>query len=245
MPQTTETKLMRARLLAEEGAAETPVALNELSATLPRDWRVPWYRGVLALVTRQHDLAVSMFDLCLSMLPGELAPKLALGFALECAGRQAAPWYEAVWRTDHSYVSAAFGMARTGRMDVLDQVPTTSSHRVAAQVALAASVVRRPDLSAITPADLVGAADRLAGLADLDPRRRDLLTAELLAGALAWLETDSPPKGLKLAGAPFTEPALRRRLESILRKLAVAADSRQERHALIDRANTVRPRTWL
>ncbi|MBF8188972.1 protein kinase [Nonomuraea sp. K274] len=245
MPQTTETKLMRARLLAEGAAAETPVALNELSTALPGDWRVTWYRGVLALATGQADQAVSMFDSCLSMLPGELAPKLALAYALECAGRQAGPWYEAVWRTDHSYVSAAFGLARTGRMSVLDQVPATSSYRVAAQVALAASVVRRSDLSGVAPGDLVGAADRLTGLDDLDPRRRDLLVAELLAGALAWLETGSPPKGKTLAGAPFTEPGLRRRLESIFRKLAVAADSRQERHALIDQANAVRPRTWL
>jgi serine/threonine-protein kinase PknG len=245
MPATPETKLMRARLLAEEGAAETPVALNELAALLPGDWRVTWYRGVLALSTRQPDLAVSMFDSCLSMLPGELAPKLALAFALECAGRPAASWYEVVWRTDHSYVSAAFGLARTGKMGMLDEVPPTSSHRMAAQVALAASVVRRPDLTGLAATDLVGATGRLANLADLDPRRRDLLTAELLSNALYWLDTNQPPPGLKLADAPFTEQGLRRRLESIYRKLAVAAESRHERHALIDQANAVRPRTWL
>ncbi|MFC4005826.1 tetratricopeptide repeat protein [Nonomuraea purpurea] len=245
MSPTPETKLMRARLLAELSMAETPVILNELSAELPGDWRVTWYRGVLALATGQADQAVSMFDQCLSALPGEPAPKLALAFALECAGKQAAPWYELVWRTDHAYVSAAFGLARTGRTAVLDEVPPTSSYRVAAQVALSASVVRRDDLSGLAPEELVGAADRLADQADLDPRRRDLLTAELLLSALTWLESGSPPKDLRLADAPFTEPGLRRRLESIFRKLAVAAESRQERHALIDQANAVRPRTWL
>ncbi|MEV0380276.1 tetratricopeptide repeat protein [Nonomuraea sp. NPDC050643] len=245
MPQTPETKLMRVRLLAEESAAETPILLNELARELPGDWRVTWYQAVLALATRQANQAVALFDACLSALPGELAPKLALAFALECAGQPAASWYECVWRTDHTYVSAAFGLARTGRMSVLDEVPATSVYRVAAQVALAASVVRRPDLSALQPADLVGAADRVAGQADLDPRRRDLLTAELLHSALAWLESSPPPKGLRLADAPFTEPGLRRRLESIFRKLAVAAETRQERHALIDQANAVRPRTWL
>ncbi|WP_188190137.1 serine/threonine-protein kinase [Nonomuraea sp. SYSU D8015] len=245
MPQTPETRLMRARLMAEEGAAETPVALNALAAELPGDWRVTWYRGVLALATRQADLAVSMFDSCLSMLPGEPAPKLALAFALECAGRQAAPWYETVWRTDHGYVSAAFGLARTGRMSVLDEVPVTSSYRVAAQVALTAAAVRRSDPSTISPHDLVAAAKRLEDVSDLDPRRRDRLIAELLHGALAWLDGNKPPAGLKLAGAPFTEPGLRRRLESLYRKLAVGADSREERYALIDQANAVRPRTWL
>ncbi|MGW0807415.1 tetratricopeptide repeat protein [Nonomuraea sp. NPDC002799] len=245
MARTPETMLMKARLLAEEGAAGAPAALAELSREVPGDWRILWYRGVLALTTGQADEAVSMFDTCLSALPGELAPKLALAFALECAGKPAAHWYDVVWRTDHAYVSAAFGLARTGRTAVLGEVPATSSYRVAAQVALSASVVRRADVSTLTPADLVGAADRLAGQADMDPRRRDLLTAELLRSALAWLDTGSAPKDLRLAGAPFTENGLRRRLESIFRKLAVAAESRQERHALIDQANAVRPRTWL
>ncbi|MFC7588544.1 tetratricopeptide repeat protein [Nonomuraea antimicrobica] len=245
MPPTPETRLMRVRLLAEEGAAETPIALNELDRELPGDWRVTWYRGVLALATGQADEAVSLFDACLSMLPGETAPKLALAFALECAGKPAASWYDVVWRTDRSYVSAAFGLARSGRMSVLDEVPATSVYRVAAQVALAASVVRRPDVAALRPSDLVAAAERVAGQTALDPRRRDLLTAEVLGGALTWLETSPPPKDLRLADAPFTEQGLRRRLESLFRRLAVAAESRQERHALIDRANAVRPRTWL
>jgi serine/threonine-protein kinase PknG len=130
-------------------------------------------------------------------------------------------------------------------MGVLDEVPATSSHRVAAQVALAAAAVRRPDPGTMVPADLVAAAKRLENLPGLDPRRRDLLVAELLRGGLAWLDTNPPPPGLELAGARFTEPGLRRRLESIYRALAVAAISRQERHALIDQANAVRPRTWL
>ncbi|HEX4816160.1 MAG TPA: tetratricopeptide repeat protein [Nonomuraea sp.] len=245
MPATPETRLMRARLLAEEAAAEAPVALNDLAVDLPRDWRITWYRGVLALAARQSDLAVSMFDACLSLLPGEPAPKLALGFALELAGRQAAPFYETVWRTDHAYVSAAFGLARTGRMEVLDEVPPASSHRVAAQLALAASTVRRPDQGTMVPGDLVAAAGRLEKLADLDPRRRDLLVAELLHGGLTWLDSNPPQRDLELAGAPFTEPALRRRLESIYRRLAATAVSRQDRFAFIDQANAVRPRTWL
>ncbi|MGI5282600.1 tetratricopeptide repeat protein [Nonomuraea polychroma] len=246
MPPTPETELMRARLLAEYGATEAPIALERLAAQLPGDWRVTWYRGVLALATGQADAAASMFDACVSMLPGELPPKLALAFALECAGRQAAAsWYEIVWRTDHGCVSAAFGLARTGRMAVLDEVPATSSHRMAAQMALAASAVRRPDPSTVAPGDLVAAAGRLASLADLDSRRRDLLTAELLHGGLAWLETNAPPPDLELAGARFTEPGLRRQLEAIYRRLAVVAASRQERYALIDQANAVRPRTWV
>ncbi|MFG1696282.1 tetratricopeptide repeat protein [Nonomuraea sp. NPDC049309] len=246
MAQTPETQLMRARLLAEDASPEAPAALDDLDRELPGDWRVTWYRGVFALAGGQADMAVACFDTCLSALPGELAPKLALAFALECAGRPAAGWYDVVWRTDRAYVGAAFGLARSGRMDVLDQVPPTSVYRVAAQVALAASVVRRPDLTGLTPSDLVSAVERVAGLKGIDQRQRDLLTAELLSGALDWLETGppAPPKDLTLADAPFTEEGLRRRLESIYRRLAAHADSRQQRHAFIDLANAVRPRTW-
>ncbi|WP_439331482.1 tetratricopeptide repeat protein [Nonomuraea candida] len=246
LPQTPETRLMRVRLLAESGAPDAPVALDELDRELAGDWRVTWYRGVHALAAGRAGEAVPMFDACLSALPGETAPKLALAFALECAGKPATSWYDVVWRTDHAYVSAAFGLARSGRMSVLDEVPATSVYRVAAQVALAASVVRRADLSALAPADLVGAAERVTSQADLDPRRRDLIVAEVLDGALTWLESSPPPpRDVRLAGAPFTEQGLRRRLEGIYRRLAVAAESRQERHALIDQANAVRPRTWI
>lgn len=246
MPPSPETKLMRARLLAEAGADETPAALTALDRELPGDWRVAWYHGVLALATGQAEQAVHRFDACLSALPGETAPKLALAFALECAGKPAASWHDVVWRTDRSYVSAAFGLARSGRMGVLDEVPATSVYRVASQVALTASVVRVPDPGRLRAADLVDAAERVRNQSGLDPRRRDLLVAEVLRGALTWLEGNPPPpKDTRLADAPFTEAGLRRRLESIFRRLAVAARSRQERHALIDQANAVRPRTWL
>ena len=63
--------------------------------------------------------------------------------------------------------------------------------------------------------------------------------------ALTWLDTGKPPGGAELAGAEFTEPGVRKRLEGIFRRLAVAASSRQERQALVDQANAVRPRTWV
>ncbi|MEV0201093.1 tetratricopeptide repeat protein [Nonomuraea sp. NPDC050691] len=262
MPQTPETWLTRARLLAEQGSDGAAQALDDAERALPGDWRVTWYRGVLELALGQAARAVPLFDACFSTLPGECAPKLALAFALECSGKDASPWYDSVWRTDHGYVSAAFGLARAGRTGVLDEVPVTSSHRVAAQLALVASVARAARPEALRPEELAAAADRLDDLADLDPRRREAMTAELLQAALAWLRATGVPPGaltastasagaggaphaLTVAGAPFTDRGLRERLEGILRRLAVAADTRQERHDLIDRANAVRPRTWL
>jgi serine/threonine-protein kinase PknG len=253
MPQTPEALLTKARLLAEQALEGAGAALMEAERALPGDWRVTWYAGVDALARGVTSHAVALFDRCVSLLPGECAPKLALGFALESGGRDPVPWYESVWRTDHGYVSAAFGLARSGRWRVLDEVPASSSHRVAAQLALVASVAReelRPGLKsrpgALTPEELSAAAERLDDLTDLDPRRREGMTAEVLQAALTWLASMSrPPKGLQVAGAAFTERAVRGRLEEIFRGLAKGAGSRHERHALIDRANAVRPRSWL
>ncbi|HLU71257.1 MAG TPA: tetratricopeptide repeat protein [Nonomuraea sp.] len=244
MPETPETQLTLARLLAEDGDAGVHPLLDQLDRALPGDWRVTWYRGVAGLAAGHHDLAIGAFDRCVSLLPGERAPKLALAFALERAGRDPVPWYESVWRTDHAYVSAAFGLARAGRMAVLDEVPSSSSHQVAAQLALVAAAARR-DRQWLDPAELTAAAERLGRLADLDRRRRKRLTAEILRAALAWLQGNRAPEGARVADTPFTERGVRRRLESLYRELAGVAATREERHALVDLANTVRPRTWL
>ncbi|MGN9781716.1 tetratricopeptide repeat protein [Nonomuraea sp. ZG12] len=245
MAPTPETRFTLARLLVEEGSPEASEVLDELDRLLPGDWRVTWYRAVAALGLGDPSQAVRMFDACVSLLPGELAPRLGLAFALECAGQDPVRWYESVWRTDHGYVSAAFGLARNGLPGALDEVPVTSSHRVAAQVALVAATSRGPDPTRLGHGDLAAAVTRLEQLADLDPRRREHLTAEVLRAGLALLGSTAPPAGLRLAGAPFTERGVRRRLEEIYRGLAAAAPSRQERHTLVDRANEVRPRTWL
>ncbi|MFD1538648.1 serine/threonine-protein kinase [Nonomuraea guangzhouensis] len=245
MARTPETLLTKARLLAEQGSDQALQALDEAERARPGDWRVTWYRAVHLLAARQAGRAAQIFDECFSLLPGECAPKLGLAFALECMGDDPVRWYESVWRTDHSYVSAAFGLARAGRIGVLDEVPVTSSHRVAAQLAVVASVARAPGADPGKPNELSAAADRLDDLTHLDPRRRELLIAELLESALSWLDSGKPPAGLKLAGAEFTEPGVRKRLEGIFRRLAVAASSRQERQTLVDQANAVRPRTWV
>ncbi|MGI5270133.1 tetratricopeptide repeat protein [Nonomuraea sp. CA-218870] len=244
MPETPETRLTLARLLAEDGHADARRVLDELDRTLPGDWRVTWYRGVAGLAAGDLRAAVESFDRCVSALPGERAPKLALGFTLELAGRDPVPWYESVWRTDHAYVSAAFGLARAGWTAVLDEVPASSSHRVAAQLALVAAAARK-DGRLLDPAELTAAGERLGRLADLDPRRHKQLTAELLRAALAWLDANQARPGAKVADTPLTERGVRGRLESLYRELAGAARTRRERHELVDLANSVRPRTWL
>ncbi|GAA2416049.1 serine/threonine-protein kinase [Nonomuraea africana] len=252
LPVTTETLLTRARVAAEHDLGES--ALEEADRELPGEWRVTWYRAVRALATGKPDQA--LFDRCFSLLPGEPAVKLALGFAHELAGDHAAAarWYQTVWRTDQSYVSAAFGLARTrltagdhqGAAAALDQVPASASQHVAAQLALVAVTARRP-VAEVGPEELVAAGERLDRLNRVDGRRRGELSAELLEAALEWIAAQpaSPSPSTVVLGAPLTGRGVRTRLESVYRELARAAPTRAERHALVDRANAVRPRTWL
>ena len=84
-----------------------------MAASQP-DWRLSWYRGVVALAAGEPGVAASVARLLYRHLPGELAPKLALGHAAEQAGdhEQAARWYDIVSRVDPALTSAAFGLAR-------------------------------------------------------------------------------------------------------------------------------------
>ncbi|GAA3445946.1 serine/threonine-protein kinase [Planomonospora venezuelensis] len=264
-PETPETLLALTRMSAEQGAAEADGLLARAAGELAGDWRVLWCRGVHELVSGDLAEAVRIFDRCYGLMPGECAPRLALAFCLERAGNPAeAMWlYRTVWRTDRSYVSAAFGLARTllaiGEPDIavaaLDEVPPSSSHFVAARLAAVAVAVRERPLPSLDAAALAGTGERLADLDGLDPRRRAEMAAEVLETALGWLgsgagSAPAPGSGRgavsgRLLGAPFTERGLRRELERLYRGLARSAATSAERHELIDRANATRPRTLL
>ncbi|QFZ24449.1 serine/threonine protein kinase [Saccharothrix syringae] len=261
--RTAEVRLQVVRALVEAGRVDEAVAeLDGLApasfpgaspfdpddpeAPAPDDWRPGWYRGVVALVDGRVDAARAAFEQVCDVLPGEAAPKLALGVCAELAGDRAAAaaHYEVVWRTDHSFVSAAFGLARVlvargdrgAAVAVLDSVPDTSIQHVAAQVA----AVRLQ--AAGSPADVVAAGARLEGV-ELDVARRAGLTAELLRVALDLARGGTPPGAARLLGCEPTEEGLRLGLERCYRQLARLADTPEERIALVDRANAVRPRT--
>ncbi|MGI8335400.1 tetratricopeptide repeat protein [Actinomadura scrupuli] len=259
-----EVGFMLARVKIELGGyREAEAQLDEIEAQVAGDWRLDWYRGLAALAGGRFDLAQRLFDGLYTWLPGEAAPKLALAFTLELAGPRNAPdrnapdpgaparLYEAVWRTDHGHVSAAFGLARVrlaagdraGAVAALDAVPEISSQYVAAQVAAVAAAVRGRDPGELTEQELLATGRRLAGLR-LEGTRGEELTAEVVEAALGWVLAGRVPSGgTPLLGAPLTEHALRRRLERSYRELARLAQGSEHRHTLVIRANTIRPRT--
>ncbi|WP_079110776.1 serine/threonine-protein kinase [Streptomyces roseifaciens] len=259
---------LRAHLeLGELGAAEERLttAKQLLGKLVSYDWRISWHQGLLHLARREPDAAEGEFDRVYHDLPGEYAPKLALGFCAEQRGdaEAAERYYQAVWQRNRSQGSAAFGLARlrlatgdrTGAVELLDGLPEVSRHYDAARIACVRILSGRlhTDGGRGLPgrADLAAALDRLPRLY-LDEGHpggpaRERLEAETLEVALervrAGATTGGPGEGTALFGADDEEFALRSRLEAKLRRLARQAPTPGGLAALVDLANSVRPRT--
>ncbi|MFI7386081.1 tetratricopeptide repeat protein [Streptomyces sp. NPDC049813] len=133
-------------LLAEQELGGAADALGPERAR--RDWRIDWHRGLLGLARDDAAGARDHFDRVYGAIPGEYAPKLALGHCAERLGRhhEALTLYEAVRLRDPSLGSAAFGAARArlalggpracaAATEALDAVPQHSRHRTAARTA--------------------------------------------------------------------------------------------------------------
>jgi serine/threonine-protein kinase PknG len=245
--------LVRARIITGDvaGAWKT---LAGLAASEPDDWRVTWYRGLAELAAWNPAKARASFDEVCDQLPGEPAAKLALAFAAEAAGDQpsAARYFGLVWTVDRSFVSAAFGLARSrlhqgdraGSIAALTSVPATSSLYLAAQVAALRVRVRPgPGQAYVSEDDLREAGTGFTRLA-LDPTATQQLAAEVLLAALDRVQASQPLGSGQLVGCDTTERALRFGLERCYRAQAQLATDRRHRTKLVDQANAVRPGTW-
>ena len=228
--------------------------LERVRADHPDDWRVRWYEAVGQLARGDIAPAAERFRGVRRLLPGELAPMLALGVAAEHGGdpSTALRWYDAVSRTDEWFISASFGAARcaqaVGRDDLAareyERVPSTSSRYAEAQSSRALLLMGR----AVKDGQ-VGALYEVAASLDaleLSPSARAELVLSCLLRGRDLLATGSlDPNELEpLLGWPFTDEGLRTGLESVYRELAALSPNRAERISLVDKANAVRPRTW-
>ena len=237
----------------DDGGAQALLA--EIERRDPWEWRASWYRGVGALAREDAHEARGCFVKAYEAAPGEIAPKLAIGLASECAGdhADAARWYEIVSRSDPSTTSASFGLARcrlalgdrAGAIAAYERVPDTSSGYLDAQTARVRFLSARGNGVAPTLDDLFAAGAILAQLT-IDDAQRDRLTADLLEAALDLTMAGRAPDrdGRVLLGHRLHERDLRLALERCYRSLARQARTRAELIALVDRANRARPRTW-
>ncbi|HET9894295.1 MAG TPA: tetratricopeptide repeat protein [Streptosporangiaceae bacterium] len=218
------------------------------------DWRIPWYQGLANLAGGRYATARAAFDAVYDLLPGELAPKLALAFAAEASGDQllATRYFRLVLTVDRSFVSAAFGLARallhagdrTGAISALGTVPDSSVHYAAAQVAAVRIRVLPPRGAPCVSAADISEAGRGLGRLTLDPAAAAQVTAQVLSAALDRLRASEPLDGKELLGCATNERSLRFGLERSYRAQAQLTSDRARRMQLVDLANYVRPSTW-
>ncbi|WP_328536823.1 serine/threonine protein kinase [Streptomyces sp. NBC_00344] len=279
---STELHLLRCRLHMALGVADRHTealrpAYAEVSRArrsidprwAPHDWRIDWHLGLLALAGGDIAGARGRFDGIYRAIPGEYAPKLALGYCAEVQREwpQALEFYDAVRRRNHSLGGAAFGYARvrlasvevrglTDALTALELVPAHSRHLTAARTAIVRIEAARAR-SPLAPDDeaLRDALHRLGPLFHehglTDPRARRRMETELWETVLErtpFRKLSELTAGLdERLTAPADLKELEETLSLLYRGLAGQArrsdlpDSNEIAEALIDRANKVRP----
>jgi serine/threonine-protein kinase PknG len=253
---SVEVPLRLVRASLEIGAPkDARKRLAELNSVMSGDWRLNWYSGQCALLEGEFDKATADFNAVLAMLPGELPPKLAIAATAEMreAPADAARYYETVWRTDHNYVSAAFGLARqraragdrAGAIAALDQVDAASAHFTAAAATAIEILLDGRTPENLDEQTLLDAGKRAASLTLESATKRATIRLAVLRAALDWLQAGNEPKATRLLGVDFNEPGIRTGMERCYRDLAHEMTDVWERIALVEKANTVRPRTRL
>src|SRR5215469_895948 len=252
-PQSVEARLRLSESLLECGSVEeAETILRALESEDPWEWRARWYRGRLLLAGGKAAEAEKLFDQVYFDLPGELAPKLAFAMAAEAAANLdiAARMYDLVARTDPSFVSACFVLARflarsgdrKGAVAALDRIPKTSSmyarSRIEAARALTGNAGAPPSAD-----ELASASAAIEDLA-LDPADRGMLEDLIYGSALDLVLSRrvAPNAAIRILGQPLSEDNLRAGLERSYRAMARLSDGR-EKVRLVDRANRVRPRS--
>jgi serine/threonine-protein kinase PknG len=201
-------------------------------------------------------LAQTRFEAVYRSLPGELAPKHALGLAYESSRQwsEAARWYDIVSRTDPAFTAATFGLARclfeaderAGALAAYERVPESSSAYVEAQTARIHSLAA-PNGDGDGRADELLVAGATLESLPIAGEHRARLQAELLEAALELVKQGQvlDDGRASLLGHRFLERDLRFAVERSYRELARWTSLGSERIELVDRANQVRPRTWI
>jgi serine/threonine-protein kinase PknG len=249
LSESIELPLMEVRALLDLGdVAKANRKLDDLQERVGWQWRLIWFRAVAELLSADYESATKHFTEVLDILPGELAPKLALAATAELSGSaDEHTFYKTVWNTDNGVISAGFGLARAqsaaARRDdavtTLDQVPPTSRHFTTARLTSAVTLLSGRSGSEISEQQIRDAARRVEVLPDTEPRVLQI-RALVLGTAMDWL-ADNTASTNHILGFPFTEHGLRLGVESSLRGLSRVAPTQEHRYALVDLANSVRP----
>ncbi|HVQ53474.1 MAG TPA: tetratricopeptide repeat protein [Mycobacterium sp.] len=253
---SVEVPLRLVRASLETGAVtDARKRLTELESEMRGDWRLKWYGGQCALLEGEFDKAAEDFDAVLAMLPGELAPKLAIAATAEMrdACDDAMRFYETVWRTERSYYSAAFGLARqrmragdrVNAIAALDQVASSSAHYTAARATAIEILLEGRAPENLDEQTLLDAGERTAALRLESAAKRARIRLQVLGAALGWLRAGHESTATQLLGVSFDEPGIQAGMERAYRDLARETTGVWDRIALVEKANAIRPRTRL
>jgi len=234
---------------------EALAGYDRVLAQNPADPAARNNRGNVLMKIRRYPEALADFDAVLAMLPGELDPKLALAATAELRGAHtdATRYYEVAWRTNHTFYSAAFGLAReraragdrAGAIATLDQINAASAHFTAAGIAAVEILLDGRTADDIDEPALLDAGKRASSLTIESVAKREKLRLNVLSAALGWLEAGNTPKAARLLGCDFDEDGIRTGMEQCYRALAHETTGVWGRIDLVEKANAVRPRTRL
>ena len=255
-PDSIEVPIRMADIYCDRAEYSSGERLLEVATTRdPFDWRVQWVKGKAALVRNRPAEAIASFESVAADLPGELAPRFALGAAAEASEdwRTAAGWFDVVSRVDPANVVATLSYARClarlkdteAAIIAYQRVPPTSNAHQFAQVELARTVLgstaKPPGLSEFM---LVSKTVETLGL---EGRTLHEIRSELFVTAVEAIDSGRLQQAADTAllGTPLVRSKICLAAEAALRELARFTASHRERVELVQRANALRPLTWV
>lgn len=202
----------------------------------------------------QAASARGRFDRVYFEMPGELAPRLALGFCAEAAGdlATAAVHYGRVTLVDPGQASASFGLARVrqasgdsaGAVEALAEIPPAHGLYGQARIAMAHVLL---DGDHAAHGDFLDQAGTVIGSLTARDGSLERLSARLYAKAVDLIGTGrrKPDRSAMLLGKPLTERDMRAAAEGAMIAAARRADSPGERALWVDLAQGIRPESLL
>lgn len=237
-------------LISAKRLDEAADILNQLEQADPYDWRVQWERGLMHLTGNDAQAAYTNFEKVYFEMPGELAPKLAMGFSAEQGDDKeiAGSFYYRVSSVDPNQVTACFGLARClveqgdvpGAVEALNRVPPSHSLSVQAHVAVARVLLNSEDK---LDAQMFTQAEDAIKLIGQDNGIVHQLAAKLLGTAIRAISRNVFQAGHTVLGQPLEIRALRRAAEQEYLNAAQYARDSNERIFWVDLANKIRPVT--
>jgi serine/threonine-protein kinase PknG len=216
------------------------------------EWRVHWYKGKMFLAQEKGAEANLEFEKVYFEMPGELSPKLAIGYTAEISGQmdEAVDYYNRVAKVDPNNTTACFGLARclrkkkdiVGASNALNLVPASHSLYIQSRIALAKVLMM--DENALTEQALDQLSQTIGAITS-EGGTVHQLSAKLLDIAIKMMGTNKlkENKSDKLLGFKIQERELRLGAEAEYRKAAHYASAFEEKVKWVNLANAVRPVT--